>query len=696
MLDATFFGLRPGGYHFINVLLHTLGVLLLFLLLRQMTGAVWRSAFVAALFAIHPLRAESVAWISERKDVLSGVFFFLSLMAYVRYVRKGRSRGAYLLLSFCFALGLLAKAMLVTLPFLLLLLDFWPLRRFALARQTSDDATTPAASSVSRLVREKLPLLALVIAVSIATVFAQERALVSASAWPMPWRVENALVTIWIYLRQMVWPVHLAVFYPHPKGTLPIWSVAAALFFFLLVSAGAFFGRKKYPYLFTGWFWYIGMLVPVVGLVQVGLQAHADRYTYLPQIGIYILIAWGAADLSADWRACRLVLGGLTTAIILGLMLVAYRQVGYWAEPVRLWSHALLVTKNNNVAERGIGTALLRVGRLDEAIAHDRAAVRLEPHEPLGLTNLANALFQKGELPEAINHFREVVRLRPNDSEVRRNLGKALAKNGAPAEALEQFRAALRIQPNDSDAAYSAGNLLLEQGRIEEAISFFQQAIAADPRRVDAHYNLAIALNRAGRAEKAIAEFHETLRLQPQHVDAHNNLAITLLRQGQVAAAISEWQKALQIQPNNADIHNNLAVAFLRAGQLTAAVAEWHETLRLQPGKIGTQLSLAWMLATAPEAAVRNGPDALQLAERAYQTIGARNLMSFRVLAAACAEVGKFSDAMQLAREGAQRAAAQGQAALAHSLEGDLSLYEERAPLRDPTHGIGAGRTAAP
>jgi tetratricopeptide (TPR) repeat protein len=693
MLDAQIFGLNPGGYHFVNVVLHTIGVLLLFFALRQMTSATWRSAFVAALFAIHPLRAESVVWISERKDVLSGVFFFLALLAYVRYARRSPTLGAYLILMACFALGLMAKAMLVTLPFLLLLLDYWPLRRFATVPETAAGERTSPPVSVGWLILEKVPLLALVVADSIATIFSQERALVSAAAWPLQWRLENALVAIWIYLRQMIWPQHLAVFYPHPKGTLPLWLVAFALLFFLAASLGAFLARRKYAYVFTGWFWYVGMLIPVIGLVQVGLQAHADRYTYLPQVGVYLLIIWGVADLTRNWPSRRLILGGLGTTIILALMLLAWRQTGYWSESVRFWAHTLAVTEKNDVAERGIGTALAKIGRIDEAIAHDRAALRLNPHEPNGLTNLANALFQKNEFAEAIKYYQEVVRLRPNDSDMRRNLGKALVKNGATEEGSAQFRAALRIRPNDSDAAYSLGNALLEEGRLDEAISSFRQALASDPKNIEAHYNLGIALSRKGEFERAIAEFESTIQLQPQHAAAHNNLALALLKKSEVKRAIEEERKALQVEPKNAELRNNLAVGLLRDGQLAAAVTEWEETVRLHQDKTSVAITLAWILATAPEPSIRDGARALDLAQHAAQAAGGRNLLVIRVLAAAYAENGRYPEAIHAAQQAGQRAEASGQSAIANLLRGDLDLYRLGIPLRDPTHG---GGTSSP
>ena len=689
MLDAQLFGLNAGGYHFVNVLLHTVAVLLLFLVLRAMTGSTWRSAFVAVLFAIHPLRAESVVWISERKDVLSGVFFALTLAAYLRYARV-RRLSAYLVVALVLTLGLLSKAMLVTVPFVLLLLDYWPLRRFAFleAKTACDSIDIPPAGS-TWLILEKLPLLALALAVSVATVFAQQPALESASYLALPWRNQNALVTVWIYLRQMIWPFDLAIFYPHLKDGLPLWQEGLAFVMLLVTSTAVFAGRRRYPYLVTGWLWYLGMLVPVIGLVQVGWQAHADRYTYLPQIGVYLILAWSVADLTSKWRFRRRVVGAAAALSVVALVLLAWRQVDYWSSSVRLWTHTLAVTRNNDVAERGLGTALLKVGQVEQAIVHDRAALRIRPGEPNALTNLANALLQNNELPEAIEHFRAVARLRPNDSETRRNLGKALFQSGATDQAMAEFRAALRIRPRDADAAYSLGNALLQKGDLSGAISYFRKAIEAQPSHLAAHYNLAIALQRNGQLDGAIAEFRQTLQLDPRKVDAYNNLALVLLKKNLAQEAIVQWQAALQIEPGNAETHNNLAVALLEQGKIAEAVAQWSEALRLQPNKVATEISLAWILSTAPEGAWRDGRRALALAKRAFQSSAGRNLMTYRVLAAAYAETGQFQAAINAAQEGAQRAQAEGRSALAQQLQLDLSLYQEQIPLRDSTHGRG-------
>ncbi len=688
MLDAQIFGLNAGGYHFVNVLLHTMAVLLLFFVLREMTGALWRCAFVAALFAIHPLRAESVVWISERKDVLSAVFFFLCLWAYQRYTKKLPAWSTYLLVLVTYTLGLMSKAMLVTVPFLFLLLDYWPLGRFSFSPSTSDRQLF-ARRTTKWLLLEKVPLLLLAAAISAATVLSQEPARKAAENWPLIWRVNNALVAVWIYFREMVWPADLALFYPHPKGTLSFWVVLASAIALLLVTAGVIALRKKAPYLLTGWFWYLGMLVPVIGLLQVGWQGHADRYTYLPQVGLYLILAFGLADLTAGWRRRSVPLACSALVILALLMTLAWRQVGYWSSSVTMWRHTLAVTTNNDVAERGLGTELLRLGYIDEAIAHDRAALRIRPGDSNGLTNLANALLQKKEYPEAIANYREVLRVRPNDAEMHRNLGKALYRSGALEEGIAEFRRALRLRPGDSDAAYSLGNALLERGDLTAAIGYFRKAIASDPKNLAAHYNLAIALQRNDELDAAVAEFRRTLQLDPGHLEARNNLAIALLKQGQPEAAIEQWKSALQEAPGDAGMHNNLAVAYLGQGRVAEAVAEWRATLRLDPGRAGTELSLAWILATAPNDGIRNGNEALALARRAIETSAARNLMAERVLAAALAETGHFAEAIATAEQGAAGAAEAQQPAVADLLQGDLQLYRQNVPLRDPTYGRG-------
>ena len=412
MLDCRLYGLNAGGHHLTNVLLHTASVILLFLVLRRMTGFLWRSAFVAAMFAIHPLRVESVAWVAERKDVLSGLFFMLTLWAYVRYVRHPFSLDRYMSVVFLFTLGLLSKPMMVTLPFVLLLLDYWPLNRFA--PPTPAPAVTGNGDSLKnhsvpwRLIIEKIPLLALTGATCVATMVFQKDFIVPL---PLTLRIGNAVVFYVVYLRQMLCPSGLAVLYPFTIGDVGISEVALSLVLLAGISTGVFVLRRRRPYLLTGWLWYLGMLVPVIGVVHVGLVARADRFTYLPQIGLYLLLTWAAADLCAGWRHRRLVLGGLATVILVGLIFCARAQTSYWRNSESLWTHTLAHTSGNYIAHNSLGIMLGKQGRLDEAIEHFQKALEIFPGYPECHNNLGVALLQKGQVDEAIEHFQKVLEL---------------------------------------------------------------------------------------------------------------------------------------------------------------------------------------------------------------------------------------------------------------------------------------------
>lgn len=650
MLDWQLFGPKAGGHHFTNVLLHTVAVVLLFLVLRRMTGSLWRSAFVAAIFAIHPLRVESVAWISERKDVLSGVFFMLTLGAYLHYVRKSSSLFRYLMMVFLFALGLMAKPMLVTVPLVLLLLDFWPLRRF-------EQAPSPAGRSAlwlrlsqwQRLIVEKIPLLILSALSSVATIAAQTQALHSSEGWPLAWRVSNAFVSLFTYVWQMVWPVRLAVFYPHPKGELSFWVVILAVAALVAISVVVFTLRRTRPYLLVGWGWFLIMLLPVIGVIQVGWQSHADRYTYLPQIGLYLLITWTVADWSASWPKRRAVIGMIAAAAIVALTWLSWLQTSHWRDSESLWTHALAVTSRNDVAHSGLGVVLLRRGEVDSAIAHDRAAVALRPGNADAHTNLANALLKKGLTEEAIAEYQETLKLLPNESILHGNLGNAFLQAGQAAKAIEEYREFLKIQPGHAVIRYS----------------------------------LAVALLRQGETDEAITEFREAVKLKPDYSEAYNDLAIALFRKGSIEDAIATWEKVLTLQPDNAEVHNNLAVALIQKGETHEAIVHWLKTLQLEPDKTGTLLTLAWVLATSPDANVRNGTKAISLARHAHELLGDKNLMVFRVVAAAYAEVGRFSEAIAAVQRGVQLATEQNQSDFLSLFQGDLSLYQIDLPLRD-------------
>jgi protein O-mannosyl-transferase len=538
MLDCQLYGLKAGGHHFTNVLLHSIAAALLFIALQQMTGAFWRSAFVAALFTIHPLRVESVAWIAERKDVLSGVFFMLTLLAYVQYVRLP-SVGRYLVMIFVFACGLMSKPMLVTSPFVLLLLDYWPLDRIR--------------DQLWKRVLEKLPLIALSAGSSIATFLAQKGAVGWTEELPMLERINNAVVSYFLYIWQMLCPVNLAVFYPHPENRLPLWEIISSLLVLICITTVAIALRKQRPYFITGWLWYLGMLVPVIGLVQVGWQGRADRYTYLPQIGLYIAITWAVVELTVLWRYQRTILSTAAILVIGVLSLRAGVQTWYWRDSETLFRHALAVTTNNDVAENNLGIVFLRQGRLDEAISLLQAAVDLRSDNSPAHENLAKALLQKGQVADALIHYRKL------------------------------------------------------------------------------------------------------LELQPDNIEVHNIVGTVLIQQGRMREGVEEWQKVLAIQPDNGNAMSNLA----------------------------------WVFATSPDDSLRDGAKAVHLAEEALRISGRRIPIIFRTLAAAYAERGEFSKAIQTAQQGVELANSQGNSGLATELQGNIALYQEQRPLRDPslTHG---------
>jgi cytochrome c-type biogenesis protein CcmH/NrfG len=445
MLDCQLHGLNANWHHFTNVLLHSFAVVLLFVALERMTGALWRSAFVSAVFAVHPLHVESVAWIAERKDVLSAFFFMLTLLAYLHYTRAP-SIGRYLTVALVVALGLMSKPMLVTLPFVLLLLDYWPLERFETRKSNSGRRW-------SQLVLEKIPLIALSAVSSIVTFLAQRGAIGWTEQLPVSARISNALASYVIYIRQMFWPAGLAVFYPHPENRLPVLEISLASIVLVGITVAAFVLRRKAPYFVTGWLWYLGMLLPVIGLVQVGWQGHADRYTYLPQIGLYIALTWAVTDFTRSWRFQRMALGVAALIVVGALSWRCCLQASYWRDSETLFTHALAVTRNNDVAMNNRGIIFLEKGQLDDAISNLQAAIDVRPENAPAHDNLAKALLRKGQVEEAMVHYRKFLEIEPENVEARNTLGTALIQQGHVKEAIDQWQDALAIQPENGNAA---------------------------------------------------------------------------------------------------------------------------------------------------------------------------------------------------------------------------------------------------
>jgi Flp pilus assembly protein TadD len=585
MLDCRLFGLEPWGHHLTNVLFHAANTVLVFLVFRSMTGAFWRCAVLATLFALHPLQVDSVAWVAERKNLLSSFFWLLTTAAYVRCAQGRRKNTAgsrqkpesgpgsevrapsslshlppsafYFLSLVLFAMGLMCKPVLVTLPFVLLLLDYWPLCRFELKTQHSQLKT------LLSLVWEKIPFFVLAAASSVVTLMAH-RALGSLEpVAKLPWdaRIANVLVSYVRYLGKTFWPSRLTVFYPYPAAWAP-WEVLTCGLLLLVVTALVLCMARSRPGLFVGWFWFLGVLVPFIGLVQAGEQAMADRFMYLPAIGLILATIWGLQDLTKLWRYQSLA-ASLAAAGAAVLCLVLTRaQIGYWKDTETLFRHALQVTEHNYVAHNNLGTALDKQGRWDEALSEFRQSLQAKP-----------------DYPEALN-----------------NLGVALDRQGHVDEAIAQLRKTLSLRPRYAVAHYNLGVALQEQGHPDEATAHYQEALRLKPRYTDAHYNLGLALQRKGDLEGAIAEFQTILKLQPNSPEACNKLGAVLEQKGQLDDAIRQYQAALRLKPDYARAHFNLGIALGRKGQTDQAVFELEQTLKLDPGYAPAQTNLTRLL----------------------------------------------------------------------------------------------------
>jgi len=580
MVDVELFGVNPRALHTTNLILHAANTVLLFFVLKRMTGALWRSAFVAALFALHPLHVEPVAWISSRKDVLSGVFLMLTLLAYVRYVeRPGILR--YLLLALSFAMGLMSKPMLVTLPFVLLLLDYWPLGRMAGEPKTSDGG----AGVYWRLFREKLPLFAMAAMSCVMAYYAgkTEGVLPTTEIYPMRVRIPNAVVSYVKYIGKMLWPRHLAVHYPLPRDPLPVWEAAAALLVLVCVSVLVFRLRRRSPYLGVGWAWYVGTLVPVIGIVQVGGHALADRYTYVPLVGLFIMLAWGVPDLVSRWRHRRVGLAVSALASIAALTVCTWNQLGYWRNSVTLCAHAVRVTTNNFKMHYNLGLALLARGSIEGAARHFAEAVLISPDYADARSGLGAALLDLNKTDEAAEQFSEVLRLDPDSLDGHYNLGNALLKQGRFEEAIVHYREAIRINPDYADAHYNLGIALVEQGQLEEAVVRFSEVIRIAPENVRAYDKLGTVLKQQGKLEDAIKRFSEALRIKPDDAHARGNLGSALLDQGKIDEAIDHLSKALVIQPDYVKARTNLGIALAGKGRIDEAIAHLSRALAVDP-----------------------------------------------------------------------------------------------------------------
>jgi len=628
MLDSQIFGAGNATFHLMNLFYHVLNVLLLFMVLGKMTGTLWRSAFVAAVFALHPLRVESVAWVAERKDVLSGFFWMLTMLAYVRYAQRPSIR-RYLLVALALCLGLLAKPMLVTLPFVLLLMDYWPLGRLQLGRQDAGQRLLYAESAglnckktpPRRLIVEKIPLFILVVASCIVTVIVQqiEGAVASLDHLSLGVRVNNALVSYISYIGKMIWPTRLAILYPYPLHHLPAWKPVLALVILVSVSAGLFYmaRRRNEPApLLVGWFWYLGTLVPVIGLVQVGKQSMADRYTYLPSIGIVIMVAWGAARFfngSGRRNTAFAISAGL---LLIGLTLCTRAQVRHWKNNLTLFGHAAQVTENNYIMHYYYGDALFKDGRLDEAAFH--------------------------------------------------------------------FQKSLQINPRYKEPYNGLSKLFLEQGKIDQAIAVCLTRLRIGKPEAVVYYRLGQAYYRKGAYGPAVQSFKECLRLEPYSVTTHESLARVVMRLNDPNAAISHLTEAIQLNSNIALTHFNLALALKSKGRTEEAITHFREALRIRPNWGKPLNSLAWLLATHGDPNPGDPQEALGLARRACELTAYKDPGSLDTLAAAYAATGRFDDAVATAEKAVHIMASGPDKERTDKARNRLRLYRQQQACLEP------------
>ena len=539
MLDYELYGMEPFGHHLTSLIFHITNTVLLFGVLLKMTGALWRSALVAILFALHPLNVESVAWVAERKNVLSTFFLLLTLWAYVKYVDK-KNAGNYLLVVLFLALGLMSKPMLVTLPFVLLLLDFWPLKRFSKVRPT-------------RLFLEKVPLFILIIGSCVATFIAQRSggAMRSSEFSSLYFRIANALVSYFEYLRNMLWPSGLSVFYPHPGNALPIWKPLACTIVLVIVTIWVVKGIRRAPYRAVGWFWYLGTLVPVIGIVQVGEQAMADRYTYVPLIGIFIVIAWSLPEQIKTGKEKLLpILSGIVISLLIALTWI---QVSHWKNSITLFKHAINVTDNKYPGVATIhaflGDAYHREGELGIAISEFKKSLDLDPTNLYGLNNLAATLAEQGNLKEGLGYAQKLSRL----------------------------------QPDYTPGLITMGNILEETGKLDQAQIYYEQVLERDSDSFDNYLNLANILYRKGNLEGAISHYKKVITLNPNLLEAHYNLGNIFGQLGQPIDAKNEFEQAIRCDKNQPMPHYGLGVIELQAGNYLKAIEAFEQALRLNP-----------------------------------------------------------------------------------------------------------------
>jgi tetratricopeptide (TPR) repeat protein len=579
MLDVEMFGLWAGGHHLVNLSLHLLNTLLLFGSLRYMTGRLWTSAFVAGLFALHPLHVESVAWAAERKDVLSAFFWFAILWAYAYYANNLSMR-RYLYVVILFAFGLMSKPMVVTLPVVLFLLDYWPLERF---RIYGLRITAAEGLSLRRLAVEKIPLLAMSAAVMVVTIAGQSKtAMVKLESLDLPARLANVVVSYWWYISKMAWPTDLNVFYFSwhiPSGS----ELFVPLALLTVITIVAVVTHNSHKYAVAGWLWYLITLVPVIGLVQVGGQTHADRYTYIPLVGLFIVIGWAAGDLVSHRPLLRSSVAAIAVVVLIAFGAVTHRTVGYWKDSVTLFGRAIAVSPDNSFMHSSLGTVLGSMGRLEEAEAELREALRLSPDSKYALCGMGYLMRQKGKTGESLAYYRKALSLNPRSHDAYLGAGLVLCELGRYDQAQENLNKALVFKPGWPEAFCGLGTVMRKKGQFMEAVSFYEKALQANPMIPDAWSDIGMLFYNVGRHDDAIKSFRKAIKLNPKMARAFMGLGMALNEVGNPEEALAACRRAIELAPKMVEAHLTMGAILSKKADYVGAAAEYRQSLDIQP-----------------------------------------------------------------------------------------------------------------
>ncbi|MGA2070259.1 MAG: tetratricopeptide repeat protein [Sedimentisphaerales bacterium] len=728
MLDSQLFGLDPGRMHLVNLLWHIANTLLLFAILKKMTGSLWRSAFVAAAFALHPMHVESVAWVIERKDVLSTFFFMLTVAAYAGYVRSG-GLFRYLLTILLFVFGLLAKPMLIMLPFVLLLLDYWPLER--IRRQRTEDRRQRAEDSsqklsVLRLIAEKVPFFALAVIWSVITFLAQRGSgsVSGISKLPLIYRIANSFLSYARYIGKMFWPHNLSAFYPLDIVSVPIWRIALCVLLVLVITIFVVrFGRKQ-RYLPVGWFWFAVTLIPVIGIVQSGAQGYADRYTYIPYIGLFIVIAWGLPELLSKWRYRKIGLSIAAAVVLTALGIVAFKQTGYWKNSYILFTHSIEVTQNNFIAYSCLGKNFYDHGEIALAIEQYKKALKITPHDWKILDNLGGVLANNGNFEEAKEYLRQAIKIKPDFANPYNSMGFIMRKQNNNRQAIEYLYTAIKLKPDLAGAYSNLGLAMQTEGNYDEAIKNLSRAVQLQPDEIKPRNDLANALILSGRINDAVEQLRGTIKMRPDSAASLNSLALLIANHpeikgrdlnegirlarraceltdnhdaiylktlavvyssaGRFSDAGDIAEAALNIDPNLVSAHKALEVALLAGGQFKKAVVHMKRFLEIDPNNIDTKNNLAWILATSPDPNIRNPSEAIGLAQEACNAVKFKDPTALDTLAAAYASKGRFADAVETATKAINLAEDVNQPQLKSAIQEHLGFYTQGKSYIDP------------